>query len=535
MPEEEATKIYKKRKQQKTDLTETIDKWRETWREYGPVRFAEEVLTNPPDAPPHPTLGILKNMVLSNDQKEFLNDIWKGGVNLAIVSAGRGAGKTLVLAVWNCWRVTCFDHWSISCMSGSQRQSRQLQKYIDYWRDTVPEIKYCINKSIKGIEPAIYSRMGGECKFLPCSTTAARGPHVPEVQIDEAVEAEAKSQEGAEAVDAIWWQITGKKVGRVFMTSTTHYLGGKFYKYLTDAEYYGFKPYYWAIAKHISGKSPEITYTDKNPDHWEPNVWWVTMESLRMLRRAKSDDEFLCEALGKPSRASGTIFRVDDLNACICDQCEECRPYQWGYCKLIEQFKLGDSQNPTRDIIERRMSFDYGSPAPCALTVGGKKGKYIFILYNDEQRGLGPDEITEWLDITGKMWSALILIPDPSCYSHVGRKAEEKGFTVYLIDSSKKSERIFNCENFIERHFIIIPKSFWILVSSLKQATRDEKGNVRKVNDHGFDTLCYLLDGWNVEEDSGGAIFDVLLGQERGSRTTETTKERDINQGVILW
>jgi len=389
---EEGEKIYKRQRQKRTSKIQRITKWRKKWKERGPVEFAENVLTCPPDVPDHPDLGRVPDyLILSDDQKEFLNDLWKE-IDLAIVSAGRGAGKTLVLAIWICWQLCCFDRRSISSLAGSSKQSRQIQKYLDDWIIDVPEVKYCINASIKGPEPTCRSRFGGEVKFLACSRESVRGSHVPIVFIDEASTAERK-QEGREAVDAIWWQITGKKVGKVVLTSTTDFVFGKFYEYLMNPEKYGFKRYMWEIAEHVSGKPPEATYKDRNPANWKPKVWWITQEDIQKLRPKSSDSEWLCECLGRPSMASGAVFAKVDLDVVICKLCEECYPYVREHCPLIEQLKLGGINNkgqydPLLHVGDRRAGFDFGTQAPCALTIAGRKGQMIFVLYSDERRGM---------------------------------------------------------------------------------------------------------------------------------------------------
>jgi hypothetical protein len=113
--------------------------------------------------------------------------LWTGKVSLAIVSAGRGAGKTLGLGVWDTWCLCCApDMDDISALGGSGKQSKLLQKYITSWRIDVPYVKQCIPISLRGIEPKCKNYLNAEINFLPCSGQSVRGPHVPQVQIDEA-------------------------------------------------------------------------------------------------------------------------------------------------------------------------------------------------------------------------------------------------------------------------------------------------------------------------------------------------------------
>ena len=67
-------------------LRREYSEWCRKWRLAGPVRFAREILrTDPASGAP---------IQLSEDQIEFLEDLASGKVRLAIITAGRGSGKT---------------------------------------------------------------------------------------------------------------------------------------------------------------------------------------------------------------------------------------------------------------------------------------------------------------------------------------------------------------------------------------------------------------------------------------------------------
>jgi len=202
---EEAEKIYKKRRVVKSV---NVENWRKYWKEAGPVRFAEEYLFCPANVPPYPNWkelnveaycvgckkvhkkfrpnGIPVHIILSEDQKEVLIDAWENGVMLILITAGRGAGKTFILSVWNCWRLATHNFYEITTMGGSAKQSKLCQKYIDYWRGQHKEVGYVIHKSPKAIgNRGCITRYSSENSYIACSPTAAMGPHVNEVQIDE--------------------------------------------------------------------------------------------------------------------------------------------------------------------------------------------------------------------------------------------------------------------------------------------------------------------------------------------------------------
>lgn len=350
------------KKQKRKEKSSKYIEYRELWKEKGPVWFAENVLTCPADVPEYPNWKDLQeryvcegcekthwkfrrngtpyHIVLSGYQKSFLMDLWKGENELVLVTAARGAGKTLILAVWYCWLLATHEKYSVTFMGGSSKQSKICQSYIDDWRYDVPVLYKIMDRSLKGIERYITTIWKGRIDFSACSSESARGPHVNEVALDEVATAEDKSEEGSKAVKAAMWQITGKRIGRLVMASTTHYIHGMFYEYMTHPEKYGFKVYQWAIAKHVTDKKAIEVYTDKDQSHWLSNVWWLTNEEIRKFRRTKSDEEFLCEGLGGASMASGAVFKKKDLDLIICDLCEECEPYNWDKCKLCQLGKL---------------------------------------------------------------------------------------------------------------------------------------------------------------------------------------------------
>lgn len=901
MPYNSVRREYLRRlKEQKGTGKQEIEEWQKRWRDAGPIEFAEHLLICPSDVPSHPDFNLDNNpnlpcnddcplgkehpkfrengtpyhLILSDDEKEFLIDVWKNGITMAIIAAARGTGKTFTLAIYNCWRITCFDRWSITCIGGSSEQSENIQDYIDDWRLDIPIIRRIIYKSLRGIKPRVKTRGRSSCRFPACSTQAARGKHVNTVEIDEACvppdtkivawcdddiwtkgfnpypkfvpireanyivnedgdldvvnyhtrnldysgylvkiipyfnnigvqvtpnhrikviqrdpnkkyvwnnrifpepiddvikreaiwipakdlwkndvlvspipkrhvvnmriseerlkligyyisegsvgdhqiyfsnksediineitlcihkefgkkpsitkvnrctnvyftnrefrswllkncghlaenkhiphelmclpdeqlniilnaimagdgergikkdvlhvkseelvqqfwfiyasrsilttiekdkygycvwrhwkkqksirsygkirngkfyvpireiiyssykgavynlecfshsyivpyitlhncEAESKSENGSKAVAAVQWQTTGKRSGELFLSSTVQFIYGTFYDYMKNPEKYGFqKVYRWAMAKHISGEiDPTKVYTDKDPTHWLPNVWWITKSELMNKRLSKSNEEWLCEALGGASMASGAVFKKEDLDICICRLCEECEPYVWRKCKLCEMGKLGTPEDPTKYIIERQAGFDYGySNAPCSLTISGRKGDVLFVLFNDEQIGMRDTEKPDWIDKICQQYKTHTFIPDPNASGkHLNEPLEEKGYAIYIIAEKDKTERVSKTISFVEKHKIIIPKAFWYLTASLRKLAWDKKGKIRKIDDHSFDSLCYSMEGFEVEE-IGENIFEEFLRFQR--ETPTPLKEDDFFKGI---
>lgn len=520
-----------KAKKRKGEVSEEMEEWRTYWREAGPIRFAEEVLTCPQDVPAHPDLGkVPKHIILSDDQREFLEDLWKHGIRKFILAAGRGAGKTFIIAVYVTWRVCCFDHWTMTVMGGAMEQSEKIKQYVDEWRDDIKEVFYCLPYSRGGGNrtAVIFSRWRGYARFPPCSEAAARGPHVTELMVDEVCVGESKSRGGAKAVRAARGQLLGSPNALLGYTSTAQYILGTFYNTWIKADALGYKRYRWSTVRHTSnawylpnGKPnweyiDDVLSADRDPSHWVPNVWWVTQEIIDDQRPDMTKDEWIVEFLGGMSRGSGLVFSRDDLKAAICtgvkwtgdgSECEECLPYT-DKCPMMKKEKLQLSM-----ISLRTSGVDFGGIDPYALTVTGKRKKMIYILYSDERTGLSDEEALDWIDKRCKKYHVWDVFADPE--QRAMRNAlEAKGYSTPHVwagggTAVMKKQYVVNVKRFVEKHVYFIPKLFEYLVDSLAQLSYDSKGRIRKHNDHSFDSLMYACIDYDPDEDASAFYKEV--------------------------
>jgi len=314
------------------------------------------------------------------------------------LAAGRGAGKTFCLAIYVAWRITCFDYFTITVMGGSAEQSSKIKEYVDYWRVMSKEIDYCINRSVSGgNRPAqIHNRWGSYARFPACSETAARGPHVTQVIIDEVCVGESKSSGGALAIRSARGQLTSSAESLLMYTSTAQYIFGTFFNTWRKAEKLGFKKYRWSVGRYYDEeqwfmpgtKEPNwnlidtLLYKDRDPKHWKSNVWWITDEDVKNYRINGTDDEFLVEVLGGISRGSGLVFSRDDLAEVICNgmkyredglECDECHPYDPERCPMMKAKELEIAM-----IGNRKMGVDFGEISPNAVTLMGERGEDVY-------------------------------------------------------------------------------------------------------------------------------------------------------------
>jgi len=494
--------------------------WMKEWRERGVLDFAENVLQIDPNTG--------EPLLVSDDQKEFLLDMTVRNVQLAIISAGRGSGKTFILAVYVIWRIFTHERYNISCMGGSSEQSEKIQAYITGWLRHNADIRRFLWKDVMG---EVKSFANSAATFHSCSATSVRGPHTREIIIDE--EAAGEERGGTRYIRAAMWEVSTSKDMRIIKSSTPHLVHGDFLMTWNEYERLGYKRYQWAIAKHISKeKDPYKIYQDTVSKHWVTNVPWSSDKTIQILRRNNSNEEWLVEALGALSISSGLVFRPADLEACICDKCldegKPCRPYE-GYCPIV-QYHLQlegmarkkipqKTSKALQHVGQRMLGIDYGDVAPDAYTAVGKFGRVAFILESVELTGQSnQDKIETAIDYT-KKWHINTIRPDPSEPAY-NTELANLGFAVHELFSfeggKEKRKYVWVMKRFIERHNLIIPCIFKDLIRSLKNLAYDKKGNIRKADDHSFDSALYAI-----------SFYGELMDEEDISKRPK--------HGVAIW
>jgi len=355
-----------------------------------------------------------------------------------------------------------------------------------------------------------------------CSETSSRGPHVTQVIIDEACVGEAKSTGGSKSIRAARYQLSASTNSLLGLTSTAQFILGTFYHTWTHAEELGYKRYRWSIARHISEswwivkdgiKVPnwrfidEILYKDRDPNHWIPNVWWISVDDVRDFRTNSTDDEFLVEVLGGISKGSGLVFSRDDLNKCICDgklyneggkECEECIPYS-DSCPAMKAKTL------TLPMISERMAgADFGDIAPNALTATGRREGKVYVLYSDERTGISTDETIGWIMEICTKYNIWEIYADPE-RGDMREALSARGLSTPHAWAGEgggiKIKHVNNVKRHIERGSIFIPKKFNYLVQSLSELSYNEDGSIKKSNDHSFDSLMFAMIDYDVDDE----------------------------------
>ena len=496
----------------KRDIIELEDyrKWREFWRNEGPVKFAYQVLRIDPN-----TGGPL---VLSDGQKEFLDDVGVKGVRLAIITAGRGSGKTFVLAVYIMWRIFTHEKYSISCMGGSQEQSDKIASYVQGW---IRNNSILETYTLKNIQRETITYSEGSANFHACSGTSVRGPHTHDLIIDE--QAAGEESGGGKFIRAAVWEVSTSPDIHIIQSSTAQFIHGDFLRTWNDAEKLGYKRYQWAIAKHINGElDPYKIYEDANPKHWKSCVPWILDRNIEILRNKEQNDKWLVEALGGISLSSGLVLNPADMRTCVCQAaCDECHPYQNEVCleflqrvMIMEGFTFEELPTNTREAVDkyihnRVLGIDWGRGSPTAYVVLGQFKDWVFVLEAHETVGLTDQEKLDLAVQLAKDWQVEVIRPDPREWALNGWIAERVEAGVHELftgeeGGNEKYKYVATLKKFVERHKVCIPshQDNDDLIRSLKNLTYDEKGKIRKQDDHSADAMIYAISYYD-EVDNG--------------------------------
>jgi hypothetical protein len=515
-------------KKQDVSYLSDYQKWREYWKNQGPVEFALKQLKIDPN------MG--GPLLLSDGQHIFLDDVATGKFRLIIIAAGRGSGKTFVLAIYIMWRIFTHDNWHIACMGGSSEQSEKIISYIRGWIINNPTLA---QYTLRNIQKEVGTYSNSSASFHACSGTSVRGPHTTELIIDEQAAGEEKG--GGKFIQAALYDVSTSPDIRVIQSSTAQYIHGDFLKTWQNAEKLGYKKYTWSIAKHINGNpDPYSSYKDKDPTHWVTNIPWIPTINIQILRKKSSDDEWLVEALGGISMSSGLVLNPEDFKSCLCDGrgvCPAiaddgtCQPYIEKKCPIIQyvvNVYYGMSQVPVSTakclqqfVHERVMGIDWGRGSPCAFVVLGKFKEMVFVLEAVEFTGLTDTEKINYADELAKKWNIEIIRPDPREWTLNGMLAD-KGYAVHELFSfeggNEKYEYVGTLKKYIERHQVIIPNIFEDLIRSMRMLAYDEKGKIRKIDDHSSDAMMYAISFYG-EIDSESALWELLPNEQRGLKS----------------
>lgn len=299
--------------------------------------------------------GPLYGWYCADHQSLFLREMSDMTIDEALISAGRGTGKTIglgTLCLWassiltnpllpESWRIpkTVYD----SCIvGGSDRQSKVVYGYA---KDAV--LKHPFFQPMLLDEPTTQriELQYGSIFPLPASEKAVRSPHSDLLVIDEAVEAEHVIEDCQ--------QINGATLfPRTVYSSTPHKAWTIFVSFWEDAEDLGIKTY----------------------GPWSAHeCHWKNAKKLAKSKDRLSEEKYMVDIEGKPYFQAGQFFRLSDIKAC---QVKEEIPFNESYISYG--------------------GIDWGYfPSPTVVTIVQQIGDLVYVI--DQRPFLRPnyDQIKE--------------------------------------------------------------------------------------------------------------------------------------------
>jgi hypothetical protein len=270
------------------------------------IKYANEVIAVKtwrlrPDIFFNDIWGPLYQWYASDHQALFLKDMSDMAIAEAMISAGRGTGKTIDLGTLCLWSSSILtnpllpEDWRIpkavydSCIvGGSDRQSKVVYGYA---KDAV--LKHPFFEPLLLDDPTTQKieLEYGSIFPLPASEKAVRSPHSDLLVIDEAVEAEHVIEDCQ--------QINGATLyPRTVYSSTPHKSYTIFVTFWEEAEEMG-------IVRYGPWSAHDC--------HWKNAV------KLAKSKDRLSEEKYIVDIEGRPFHQTGQFFQLEDIKECQVD------------------------------------------------------------------------------------------------------------------------------------------------------------------------------------------------------------------------
>lgn len=184
--------------------------------------------------------GVLTEPELIPEMIELIADLFYCRVNMAVLWANRGGGKSLVAAII-IWLCLVYRRKSCVNMGGTGEQAKRVYEYtVQFW-DCVPGLKDGMLEE----DPLLkLTSMKGKTKLICCSGEQGVGEHLPMFVADEA----CTDKPGAENnIRRAMQGAFDNDDFLVLMLSTFHHPVGLFQETWDNAAQLGYKTYRWTI------------------------------------------------------------------------------------------------------------------------------------------------------------------------------------------------------------------------------------------------------------------------------------------------
>jgi len=411
-----------------------------------PVAFVEEELGETP----------------SQDQAEFLRAMADQDHLHYIVSAGRGSGKTIVLAWVVCWSVAClprfYGQYNVCVVGGSLEQAKALYNYVKRYIFQTPLLSEKL-LSEPTMTKTEFSDSWVRC--LAASEKQVRSPHPELLIFDEVCQAEENIVESALPMTS------SSRHGRDILCSTPNQMFHIFKRYWDLAESYGFRKFGpWGLS----------------------NCPWVRQEKIDHAKQTYTESRYLTEILGQFTKEDAALFDPADIEAAMTEEPLNVRPH---------------------GIIG---GLDWGKTHPTVLTLAKRVKGEIWVFHQQQWQDQQYTHVQEQIAKICEKVNCFTIYADSS---HAGEneRLEDEGFEVeHVYFSSVKDDMAENLLYLLEKRKLRIGSDLEPLKHQLsiyrRVRRRSGRSSFSKTNDDCVDSLMLALWGLKVgSSDSGDMPF----------------------------
>ena len=392
---------------------------------------------------------------LSRGQREFLEDMIDLDKKKVLISAARGSGKTLTLAILATWSVDILPYYfespyEVTILSGSMEQSQILYSYCKKFFTNTNLVERLEREPTKSFT---LLQDGSNLKCLTASEKQVRGPHPDTLIIDEACEA------SDDLIKAAFPQVASSRHGRIVMCSTPHVYFSIFVEMWNRPEFYGYDRYHWDALQCDWISRDHFAHAEKTLDKYTFEVNWM----------------------GLPSAITGTYVNPEDLRTAI-----------------VEETQM--SKEP--ELI--CMGIDWGYVHPTVITVAEKVADSWNILFNKSYERKRFSELQKTIQDLTERFNVQKIFTDAEDIGE-NQRLKEAGLPITPVNfHNAKHSLISNMQSLFEHKRIKIPSKFEGLIEQVGNYTPETKSK----DDHVDSLMLTVKVRQKMERPS---IFDYRL------------------------
>lgn len=443
----------------------------------------------------------------------FVSDVFFLRTRRAMLWKSRGCGGTLMAAIL-IWLVMVYRGLSFTDMAGSKDQAKNLYDYVKSLWETTPGAERLLADDPKLSETLMTD--GTRLMCCAASDKAARGQHRGGFVGDEACQADRRV---GEIMDAAIQGVMSEDPNVVVLLSTRHWRDAFFGPRWDHAEKRGYSRYKWDIFdvmkpctqgldtatgddpqaldycrtqcpltersedRNESGDVTSVRYRGCNGKARKSQGWMSYRRVLEIYTENAGGDRWWVEFCNELPKTEGPFFHPDDVEACVVEKVESQRG------------------------VERCVGIDWGAFAVAVMVERHETtlGVPVARVFRGMRNADIVDQLCQWRTEYGQF--------DVLCDAEDERAAmdvDAAGFNVGRLAFGKyrkSSGTGLGAQNLVRlfghRKLRIgsDTEDLRTVIEHCLGMHRDDKGNLAKGDDHGFDALLCACQRWDFTEE----------------------------------